>query len=188
MIEPVALVRLVLEEGSTIVMEDRILILLGSDSDLGRVKPAFDLLEALEVPYRVTLASAHRDPERVAESVAAFEERGGGVIICGAGLAAHLAGAVAARTVLPVVGLPLSGGPLSGLDALLSTVQMPKGMPVGTVGIDQAENAALLALQVLALSDPALRDRLVGRRLAGREALREKDRRLQATGPLGYGK
>lgn len=167
-------------------MQARILILLGSDSDLPKVRPAFDLLDDLGVSYASTLVSAHRDPDRVAERVQAFQESGGAVVIAAAGLAAHLAGAVAGRTVLPVVGLPISGGPLSGLDALLSTVQMPKGVPVATVGIDQAENAALLAAQMLALSDPSLRDRLWARRMGAREALREKDLLLQSTGPQAF--
>lgn len=164
-------------------MKKHVLILLGSDSDLPKVKPALDLFEDFEVGYQISLASAHRDPVKVAERVEEAERDGVAVIIAGAGLAAHLAGAVAGRTVLPVIGLPLSGGPLSGLDALLSTVQMPKGVPVATVGIDQAENAALLSVQILATANPSLRDRLQGRRLAAREALREKDRLLQSEGP-----
>lgn len=169
-------------------MNAAVLILMGSESDLPKLKPAFAALDDLEVPHEASLISAHRDPERVATRVTQFESAGGQVIICAAGLAAHLAGAVAGRTVRPVIGLPLSGGPLSGMDALLSTVQMPKGVPVAAVGVDQAENAALLAVQMLALSDARLHDRLNGRRMATREALRERDAALQASGPTDAGR
>jgi len=169
-------------------MNALVLILMGSESDLPKLGPAFTALDDLEIPHEASLISAHRDPERVATRVAEFESAGGQVIICAAGLAAHLAGAVAGRTIRPVIGLPLSGGPLSGMDALLSTVQMPKGVPVATVGVDQAENAALLAGEILALSDRRLADRMAGRRMATREALRERDAALQASGPFDRGR
>ena len=162
------------------------LVLLGSDSDLPRMMALVDVFEDFEVPFELTLASAHRDPERVAESARSAQARGISVIVAAAGMAAHLAGAVAAQTTLPVIGVPLSGSALSGVDALYSTVQMPRGIPVATVGVDRADNAAYLCVAILALQDSGLAERLRSARAAMRETLREKDRRLQDMGPKGF--
>lgn len=134
-------------------------ILMGSDSDLPVMRKAAELLDSFGVPYRMTVASAHRTPELVREFVRRAEADGAAAFICGAGMAAHLAGAVAALTTRPVIGVPL-GGKLSGFDSLLSTVQMPPGVPVAAVAIDGAANAGQLAVQILALADPALARRL----------------------------
>lgn len=167
-------------------MAAAISILLGSASDLPKFQGAFARLEELEVPYEVSLASAHRDPERVMQLVHDAEAQGTRVFVAGAGMAAHLGGMIAAHTTRPVVGVPLSGSAVQGMDALLSTVQMPKGMPVATVGIDQAENGVLLATQILAVHDEALHGRLQALRRSARDALREQDRKLQAAGPEGF--
>jgi 5-(carboxyamino)imidazole ribonucleotide mutase len=135
-------------------------ILVGSESDLPVLEKCTARLEALEIDYELEVRSAHRTPESVAEYVASAPERGIKVFICAAGMAAHLAGAVAARTNLPVIGIPVAAGTLGGLDALLSTVQMPSGVPVATVAVNGAANAAVLAAQIIALSDPALTERL----------------------------
>ncbi len=137
----------------------RVGIVMGSDSDLPAMQEAARVLAEFGIPYEITVASAHRSPSRVEQYVTEAEGRGVQVLIAGAGAAAHLAGVLAARTVLPVIGVPRSGSTLGGLDALLSTVQMPAGVPVATVGIDNARNAALLAVQILAVGDAALRDR-----------------------------
>ena len=137
-------------------------ILVGSESDLPVLKKCTARLEALEIDYELEVRSAHRNPESVAEYVATARDRGLKVIICAAGMAAHLAGAVAARTNLPVIGIPVAAGTLGGFDALLATVQMPSGVPVATVAINGAANAAVLAAQILALSDPDLAQRLEG--------------------------
>ncbi len=167
-------------------MSPKVLVLLGSDSDLPRMQGLVSVLEELEVPYELALASAHRDPQRVAELAKGAAQRGVAVLIAAAGMAAHLAGAVAANTILPVIGVPLSGSALSGVDALYSTVQMPKGMPVATVGIDRGDNAAYLAAQIVALTDQSLAVRIARARDLQREQLRQKDRRLQELGPAGY--
>jgi 5-(carboxyamino)imidazole ribonucleotide mutase len=119
-------------------------------------------LEELGIEHEIAVRSAHRDPEGVSEYAGTARERGLKVIICAAGMAAHLAGAVAARTTLPVIGIPIAAGPLNGFDSLLSTVQMPSGVPVATVAVNGAVNAAVLAAQILALSDPDLAERLGG--------------------------
>ncbi|MGB9886172.1 MAG: 5-(carboxyamino)imidazole ribonucleotide mutase [Moorellales bacterium] len=134
--------------------------MVGSPNDLPKLRAATAVLEELEVPYEVVVASAHRTPEKAATYAARAAEKGLEVIIAGAGLAAHLPGVVAAHTHLPVIGVPLSGGSLGGLDALLSVVQMPSGVPVATVGIDAFKNAALLAASILALKDRELAERL----------------------------
>ncbi|MDA8344144.1 MAG: 5-(carboxyamino)imidazole ribonucleotide mutase [Thermaerobacter sp.] len=167
-------------------MPPKVLVLLGSDSDLPRMQGLVSVFEDLEIPFEMSLASAHRDPLRVADLAQGAAQRGVQVVIAAAGMAAHLAGAVAANTSLPVIGIPLSGSALSGLDSLYSTVQMPKGMPVATVGIDRGDNAAYLAAQIIALGDKDLGDRLRLAREAQREQLRQKDRRLQELGPAGY--
>ncbi len=135
-------------------------ILVGSASDLPVMQQASAILDKLEVPNEVNVISAHRNPDQLDEYARLAEERGLQVIICGAGLAAHLAGAVAARTVLPVIGVPIGTKYLGGADALYSTVQMPRGVPVATVAIDGAVNAALLAAQILGLRDESVRVRL----------------------------
>lgn len=137
-------------------------IVYGSPSDEAVMKSCKEILDSYEIPSEVSVMSAHRTPDKVAEYAATAHERGIKVLIAGAGLAAHLAGALAARTILPVIGVPLECGGLGGLDALLSTVQMPKGVPVATVAIGShgAKNAAYLALQILALQDEKLKERL----------------------------
>jgi phosphoribosylaminoimidazole carboxylase PurE protein len=156
-----------------------VVVLLGSDSDLPVMRKAADELERFGVPYRMTVASAHRTPERVRELIARAEKEGAGVFIAGAGGAAHLAGAVAALTTRPVVGVPL-GSKLSGFDSLLSTVQMPSGIPVATVAVDGAANAALLAIQMLALTDEGLHRRLCDHRKEMAEAVERKAQALNA--------
>jgi len=145
-------------------MTMRVAVLMGSPSDREKVQPAADMLERLGVLHEVHVMSAHRHPEEVAELVAAAPGNDIGVFICAAGMAAHLAGAVAARTTRPVIGLPLSGGLQGGLDALLATVQMPPGMPVATVAVDGAANAALLAASILSLQDSSLVAAIEGER------------------------
>ena len=135
-------------------------ILTGSGSDLPAMQQAAAILDKLEISAEINVMSAHRAPDRLDAYVAAAEQRGLRVLICGAGLAAHLAGAVAARTVLPVIGVPLGTKYLGGADALYATVQMPRGVPVATVAIDGAVNAAILAAQILGVSDPDVRERI----------------------------
>ena len=144
-------------EGSTAA---RVGILVGSKNDLPVLEKCTARLDDLGVGYEIEVKSAHRDPEGVGEYVSSARERGLRVMICAAGMAAHLAGAVAARTTLPVIGIPIAAGPLNGFDALLATVQMPSGVPVATVAVNGAANAAVLAAQILALSDDDLYRRL----------------------------
>ncbi len=157
----------------------KIAVLMGSDSDLPVVKAAFQVLREYGVPYEAHVMSAHRSPEAVRDFALAARERGFGAVIAAAGKAAHLAGAVAANTTLPVIGIPVKSSTLDGLDALLATVQMPSGMPVATVAIDGAANAALLAVQMLALSDAALAEKLDATRREMKAKIAEKDARLQ---------
>ena len=156
----------------------KVAIIMGSDSDLKAMQPCMDALKALEVPFTVRILSAHRTPEAAAAFARAAQADGYGVVIAAAGKAAHLAGAMAANTLLPVVGVPMKSSTLDGLDALLSTVQMPSGMPVATVAIDGAANAALLAAQILALSDEALASRFAAYRAAQKAKVEEKDKRI----------
>lgn len=135
-------------------------VLMGSANDKAKMAPALEMLATFGVTATEHVMSAHRTPGVVAEFARSAREAGYGVIICGAGMAAHLAGAVAAQTTLPVIGVPLSGGAIGGIDALYSTVQMPRGVPVATVAIDGSANAALLAVQILALADRTLTERL----------------------------
>lgn len=158
----------------------RVAVIMGSDSDLKTMQGAIDMLQKLEIPFTVRVISAHRTPEAAREFAAGAADAGYGVIICGAGKAAHLAGAFAANTCLPVVGVPIKSSTLDGLDALLSTVQMPSGMPVATVAIDGAANAALLAAQIIALSDAALAGRIAALRRAQTEKVLQKDAEIQA--------
>jgi len=138
----------------------RVGILVGSASDLPTIEKAGVIFEKFGVEHEISVMSAHRNPEQVDNYVSTAPDRGIEVFICGAGMAAHLAGAVAARTILPVIGVPISATNLDGLDALLSTVQMPKGVPVATVAIDGSINAALLAIQMLAMNDEELASKL----------------------------
>ena len=153
-------------------------IVMGSDSDLATMDEAGRVLQEFGVAYEMTIASAHRSPARVEQYVSEAEAPGIRVFIAGAGAAAHLAGVLAARTVLPVIGVPLAGSTLGGLDALLSTAQMPGGVPVATVGIGGARNAALLAVQVLGTADPALRERYRAYKARLADEVEEKAARL----------
>lgn len=153
---------------------------MGSDSDLKVAEKAMDILKEFGVEYEAHIYSAHRTPEEAKEFAVNAEENGFGAIIAFAGMAAHLAGAVAANTTLPVVGVPVSGSNLDGLDALLSTVMMPSGIPVATVAINGAANAALLCIQMLALSDESLADKLKARRESDRKKVLEKNAKLEA--------
>ena len=154
-------------------------IIMGSDSDLPIIRKATGMLDTLEVPYEVHVYSAHRTPAETAEFVSAAADNDFGVIIAAAGMAAHLAGAVAANTTLPVIGIPISCKNTGGIDALWATVQMPSGIPVATVAIDGAANAAHLAAEILALSEPTLREKLLLQRVAGREKVLEKNRQIE---------
>ncbi|MBO5051382.1 MAG: 5-(carboxyamino)imidazole ribonucleotide mutase [Clostridia bacterium] len=155
-------------------------ILMGSDSDLPIVQKTVDTLVSLSIPYEVHVYSAHRTPEEAARFSREARANGFGVMIAAAGMAAHLAGAVAAATTLPVIGIPCKSSNLDGIDALLSTVQMPSGIPVATVAINGGVNAALLAAEILALSDEALAEKLVARRQADREKVLKKDAEIAA--------
>ena len=148
-------------------------ILMGSESDLNTMQKAAQVLQEMEVAYEMGISSAHRAPDMTAEYARTARERGLKVIICGSGMAAHLAGAVAAQTTLPVIGVPLAAGVLSGVDALYATVQMPSGIPVATVAIDGAGNAAYLACQILAVTDETLAHRLEASRQATRQRISE---------------
>ena len=158
----------------------KVAVLMGSDSDWPVVRAACAQLDAFGIPYEAHIMSAHRSPALVAEFSGYARKNGFGVIICAAGLAAHLAGAVAANTTLPVIGIPMKGGAMDGLDALLATVQMPSGIPVATVAINGAKNAAVLAAQILAVSDDALAVRLDEAREKMAEQIAEKEARLQS--------
>lgn len=154
-------------------------IVIGSDSDLSVMKKAVEILNQFEVTYDVALASAHRTPEKLIDFVETQEEKGVAVFIAGAGMAAALPGVVASLTTKPVIGVPLSGNTLDGMDALLSIVQMPSGMPVATVAIDGAKNAALLAVQMGALSDAVLCDQYKAYRNNMAKSIYEKDKTIQ---------
>ena len=155
-------------------------IVMGSDSDLPVIQKAVKILDELNIPYEVHVYSAHRTPLEARDFAAAARENGFGVLIAAAGMAAHLAGAIAANTTLPVIGIPCKGPALEGLDALLSTVQMPSGIPVATVGVNNGANAALLAAQILAVEDEALAGRLAAKRAADAAAVLEKDAGIAA--------
>ena len=154
-------------------------IVMGSDSDLPIVKKAIDTLTEFGVPYEVHVYSAHRTPVEAKEFSANARENGFGAIIAAAGMAAHLAGAIAANTTLPVIGIPVSSKNLGGMEALLATVQMPSGIPVATVAIDGAANAALLAIQMLAINDADLAEKLDAKRRAATEAVLEKNKKIE---------
>jgi 5-(carboxyamino)imidazole ribonucleotide mutase len=142
----------------------RVAVLMGSPNDRGKMEPAEKLLREFGVEADVLVMSAHRTPDVVAGFARTAREEGFSAVICGAGMAAHLAGAVAANTTLPVIGVPLSGGAIGGIDALYSTVQMPRGIPVATVAVDGAMNAALLAVQIIAVTDASMAERLAAHR------------------------
>ena len=155
-------------------------IIMGSDSDLPVVRKAIDTLASFDVPYEVHIYSAHRTPVQAQSFTASARDNGFGVLICAAGMAAHLAGAVAANTTLPVIGIPMSSSNLGGMEALLSTVQMPSGIPVATVAIGGAVNAALLAMEMLAISDEALAEKLAAKRAADTAAVLAKNAAVEA--------
>ena len=158
----------------------KIAVIMGSDSDLPIVEKAVQTLQEYQVPYEVHVYSAHRTPEEARVFAMSARENGFGAIIAAAGKAAHLAGAMAANTTLPVIGIPVKSSTLDGIDALLSTVQMPSGMPVATVAIDGAVNAALLSIQILAVSDEALAQRLADARAEGTRKVLEKNAAVEA--------
>lgn len=157
-------------------------ILMGSDSDLPLLENTMNILKGFDIPYEVRVASAHRTPDVVSEYVTDAEKRGAAVFIGAAGLAAHLAGAIAARTTRPVIGIPCDGGPLSGVDALYSTVQMPGGIPVATVAVGKAgaKNAAYLAAQIIAITDKELDEKVKADRQKAAQEVMNKDKALQA--------
>ena len=154
----------------------KVAVILGSDSDLPIVEKGIDVLKSFNVPFEVHVFSAHRTPVQAAEFTKNTKQNGFGVIIAAAGMAAHLAGAVAANTTLPVIGIPIESGKLGGIDALLSTVQMPTGIPVATVAINGAGNAALLAIEILALQDEELSNALTLKRQKDCEKVLEKNK------------
>ena len=151
-------------------------IIMGSDSDLPIVKKATDMLKSLDIPFEVHVYSAHRTPVEARDFALYARDNGFGVLIAAAGMAAHLAGAIAANTTLPVIGIPCKGGMMDGLDALLSTVQMPTGIPVATVALNGAANAALLAAQIIAVEDAELAAKLDAKRQSDAAVVLEKDK------------
>ena len=153
----------------------KVAIVMGSDSDLPIAQKAVDVLKAFGVPFEAHVFSAHRTPDEARDCARSAREKGFGAVIAAAGMAAHLAGAIAANTTLPVIGIPCKGGALDGLDALLSTVQMPSGIPVATVALNGGANAALLAVEILAVEDGALAQKLEKKRRADAEAVLQKD-------------
>ena len=160
-------------------------LVMGSDSDLPKLENAIAVLKALEIPLEVRVISAHRTPDELRDWLDAAVPGGLKVIMAAAGMAAHLAGACAAHTTIPVIGIPVVGGALSGLDALLSTVNMPGGVPVATVGLGSAgaKNAALLAAQILGVGDPSIAKRVAEMRAADADAVRAKDAKMRADHP-----
>lgn len=150
-------------------------IIMGSDSDLPIIKKATDVLKTLEIPFEVHIYSAHRTPVEARDFALGARKNGFGVLIAAAGMAAHLAGAIAANTTLPVIGIPCKSSVLDGMDALLSTVQMPTGIPVATVAINGGANAALLAAQIIAVEDKELAEKLDAKRVSDAAAVLEKD-------------
>jgi 5-(carboxyamino)imidazole ribonucleotide mutase len=160
-------------------MKNGVLIVMGSVNDLPKIEPAIEVLKSFDIPFRATVASAHRTPDRAATIARLARADGYGVIIAAAGGAHHLGGAMAANTTLPVIALPISVGGLGGLDALLSAVQMPGGVPIASVGIDGAKNAGLIAASILSASDEQLARRLDEAREKQRIAVEESDRGLQ---------
>ena len=158
----------------------KVAVIMGSPSDMGKMQGAAEQLKEFGIPHTVHILSAHRTPAAAAEFARTARDNGYGVIICAAGMAAHLAGAFAGQTILPVIGVPLDGGAMGGLDALLATVQMPSGIPVATVAINGAKNAAVLAAQILAVSDEELAVKLDKAREKMAAQIAEKEAKLQA--------
>ena len=158
----------------------KVAVIMGSDSDWPVVKGACTQLQELGIPYEAHILSAHRTPAAAASFARSARQEGFGVLICAAGIAAHLAGAFAANSTLPVIGIPMKGGAMDGLDALLATVQMPSGIPVATVAINGAKNAAVLAAQILAVSDDALAAKLDAQRSDMAERIAVKEAALQS--------
>lgn len=157
----------------------KVAVIMGSDSDWPVVKAACAQLKELDIPFEAHILSAHRTPAQAAAFAGAARENGFGVLICAAGMAAHLAGAIAANTTLPVIGIPMKGGAVDGLDALLATVQMPSGIPVATVALNGAKNAAVLAAQMLAVNDEQLAAKLDEARRAMAAQIEKKEAALQ---------
>ena len=160
-------------------MSKKVAVIMGSDSDWPTVKAACVQLRKLDIPFEAHILSAHRTPSEAAEFARSARQNGFGVIICAAGMAAHLAGAFAANTTLPVIGIPMKGGAMDGVDALLATVQMPSGIPVATVALNGAKNAAVLAAQILAVSDEALAAKLNADRVEMSAQIAQKEQKLQ---------
>ncbi|MEG1657793.1 MAG: 5-(carboxyamino)imidazole ribonucleotide mutase, partial [Oscillibacter sp.] len=158
----------------------KVAVILGSDSDWPVVKAACAQLEAFSIPYEAHILSAHRTPTQAADFARSARKNGFGVMICAAGMAAHLAGAFAGNSTLPVIGIPMKGGAMDGLDALLATVQMPSGIPVATVAINGAKNAAILAAEMLAITDDVLAVRLDAAREEAAAQIAKKEAALQA--------
>ena len=161
----------------------KVLILLGSDNDLPLLEDGLGLLREMEVQFKVDISSARRHPDKTASYARGARDEGFEVIIAAAGLAAHLPGVIASHTTLPVIGIPLNGGSLLGMDALLSMVQMPKGVPVATVGIDASRNACILACEILSIKYQGIRKKLEEMKERMRREIDEKSRRLQSEGP-----
>ncbi|MBP1549625.1 MAG: 5-(carboxyamino)imidazole ribonucleotide mutase [Oscillospiraceae bacterium] len=159
-------------------MLKKVAVIMGSDSDFPVVKDAVAELKAYGVPYEVHVMSAHRTPEMASEFASKAKENGFGIIICAAGMAAHLAGVIAGHTTLPVIGIPIKST-FDGLDALLATVQMPSGIPVATVAVNGAKNAAILAIQMLAISDEGLAEKLADAKVKMIEGVKAKDAKMQ---------
>ena len=157
----------------------KVAVIMGSDSDLPVVNEAIKMLKAFEIPYEAHVMSAHRTPGLACSFASSAQKNGFGVIIAAAGKAAHLAGIIAAHTVLPVIGIPVKSSTLDGLDSLLSTVQMPSGIPVATVAVDGAKNAAILAAQILAVGDAELSAKLIDMKNDLADAVMKKDKALQ---------
>ena len=157
----------------------KVAIIMGSDSDLPVVSKAADTLKQFGVPFELHIFSAHRTPEEARDFSVNARSNGFGAIIAAAGMAAHLAGAIAANTTLPVIGIPVKAAAFDGMDALLSTVMMPPGIPVATVGVNGAQNAALLAIQILAVEDASLSEKLANQRKAGYEKVLEKNKNIE---------
>lgn len=160
-------------------MSKKVAVIMGSDSDFPVVKSALTELKKYGVEFECHVISAHRTPAEASEFASNARKNGFGVIICAAGMAAHLAGVVAGNTTLPVIGIPMKSKALEGVDALLATVMMPPGVPVATVGIDGAKNAAVLAVQILAVSDDALAEKLYDEKKKMADGVRKKDKKLQ---------
>lgn len=158
----------------------KVIIVMGSDSDLGQMKAAADVLDEFNIPFDIHVSSAHRTPERTHEIVSEGEKNGVEVFIAAAGGAAHLAGVVASATTLPVIGVPITTNIMGGMDSLLSTVQMPSGIPVATVAIGGAKNAGILAAQILSVKDEALRETLKAYRAKMAEGVMAKDKKLSS--------